>query len=87
MAIFPSVLSYLHHESWVHKTRNFSHDTTKTGSTPNYYFSITIIPLRNIFKFENFYTSDLNILYLLFGPRKGNLMHGNIIFAAPKFCF
>ena len=55
--LFPSVLSYLHHESWVQKTETFLHDAAKTGSTSNRRFSRTIKPLRMIFNLIKLYKS------------------------------
>ena len=88
LVLFPSVPLYWHHESWVHKNRKFVHDTSKSGSTSNRHFSMTIRPLRTIFSLRKFYTSALNVLYLLIGPIKVSTIHEDIIFASPKFaCF
>ena len=53
--IFPSVLSYWHHESWVHKTRKIIYSMAKKGSTFNLCFSNAIESLRTIFKLIKFY--------------------------------
>ena len=49
MVIFLPISLYWHHDSLVHKTRTFFHDTSKTGATSNRCFSTTIRPLRYIF--------------------------------------
>ena len=82
--LFPSVPLYWHHESWVHKTRTFVHDTAKIGSISNHPFSATIGPSRMIFKFIKFYMSGYRVLYSLIVPVEGNVTHLDIpIFAAP----
>ena len=43
--------------------------------------------LRIIFNFIKFYSSGLKVLYSLIGPGNGNLIHIDIIFAAPKLVF
>ena len=85
--LFPSIPSYWQHEYWVHKTRNFFHDTAKSVSTSNHCFSTTNGPLIIMFNLIKFYTSGLKVLYSLISPGKGNLIHVDIIFAAPKFGF
>ena len=57
--LFLSVQSYCHHESWVHKTQKFVHDTEKTESASNICFSKTIGTLRMIFNCIHLYTSAL----------------------------
>ena len=85
VALFTSVPLYWYHVSWVHKTRKFVYDTSKTGSNPNRFLSATIRLLRAYFKFIKFYTYGLKVLYSLISPGKENLIHVDIIFAAPNF--
>ena len=75
--IFPSVPSYWHYDSMVHKPQNIVYDTSKKVSTSNCLLLKIIIPLRTIFNLIKFYPSVLNV----------NLIHVDIIYAAPKFGF
>ena len=84
---FPSFPPSWHHESWVHKSLKFVHDTSKNGQLPITVSQTTIRPLRTIFNHIRFYMSSLKVLYTLIGLGKINLIHIDIIFAAPNFGF
>ena len=85
--IFPYVPLNCYHDSWDHKPQKIVHDTAKKGSTTNHRFSMTIRPLKMICNFIKFYSPGLKWLYLLISPVNGNLIHEDIICAAPKFGF
>ena len=85
--IFPSVLLYWHNESWVHITRKHFHNMSRTGSTSNRHFLAKIIHLIIIFNFIKFHMSPSKVSYFLISTGRGNLIHIDIIFAAPNFGF
>ena len=53
--LFPYVPSHWNHESLVHTTRKFVHDTTKIGSTSNCHFDKDYT-FNKDFNFIKFYT-------------------------------
>ena len=84
--LFLSVSLCWHHESLVHKTRKFVHDTEKTGSTSNLYLSMTIRPLRIIFNCINLYTSYLKVFYSMIDLVKANINPQIYYICSSKVC-
>ena len=73
--MFYLVVLYWNHESWVHKTRNFVHDTAYIGSTSKSPFLNDNQTFTDDFKlYTKFYRYDWKVLYLLIGPGRGYLI-------------
>ena len=83
LVLSPYVPSYWYHESWVQKTRKTFHDTGGKGQLP-IVVSQQRLYLKGFFLIK-FDFSGLKALYSLIWNI--NLIHVDIIFAAPKWGF